>query len=121
MSFSLQMLLNCICIEHNLGQKEQVSHNHILIFLSSSTSNTGFDRDIFSGSPSLQHLIDTYTPKLSPEEQSYIDNQVTHLCTLLNDHEVVTNKDFSKEAWDYMRDEKFFGMKIPKVCSSFLH
>ena len=74
----------------------------------------GFDRDIFSGSPSLQHLIDTYTPKLSPEEESYINNQVSTLCSLLNDHDVVTTKDFSKEAWDYMRDEKFFGMKIPK-------
>jgi len=74
----------------------------------------GFDRDIFSGSPSLQHLIDTYTPRLSPDEQSFLDHQVTHLCTLLNDHDVVTDKDFTKEAWDYMRDEKFFGMKIPK-------
>jgi len=74
----------------------------------------GFDRDIFSGNPSLQHLIDTYQPSLTTEEQSYITNQVTTLCTLLNDHDVVTNKDFSKEAWDYMRDEKFFGMKIPK-------
>lgn len=83
------------------------------IFMNNSIK-TGFDRDIFSGNPSLQHLVDTYTPRLSPEEQSYIDNQVHHLCTLLNDHDVVTNKDFSKAAWDYMRDEKFFGMKIPK-------
>eukprot|EP00574_Skeletonema_japonicum_P002788 CAMPEP_0201714226 /NCGR_PEP_ID=MMETSP0593-20130828/790_1 /ASSEMBLY_ACC=CAM_ASM_000672 /TAXON_ID=267983 /ORGANISM="Skeletonema japonicum, Strain CCMP2506" /LENGTH=811 /DNA_ID=CAMNT_0048203491 /DNA_START=150 /DNA_END=2586 /DNA_ORIENTATION=+ len=74
----------------------------------------GFDRDIFSGSPSLQHLIDTYQPSLTTEERSFLTNQVTHLCTLLNDHDVVTNKDFSKAAWDYMRDEKFFGMKIPK-------
>ena len=28
-------------------------------------------------------------------------NQVTHLCSLLNGHDVVTNKDFTKEAWDY--------------------
>jgi len=74
----------------------------------------GFDREIFGGSPSLQHLIDTYEPKLSPEEQSYLDNQVDHLCSLLNDHDVSVNRDFSREAWDYMRDEKFFGMKIPK-------
>lgn len=74
----------------------------------------GFDRDIFGGSPSLQHLIDTYNPKLSDEEQSFLDVQVTQLCSLLNDHDVVVNKDFSKEAWDYMRDEKFFGMKIPR-------
>jgi acyl-CoA dehydrogenase len=74
----------------------------------------GFDRDIFTGSPSLKKLMDTYKPKLSPDEQSFMDKQVNELCALLNDHDVVCNKDFSKEAWDYMRDEKFFGMKIPK-------
>jgi acyl-CoA dehydrogenase len=74
----------------------------------------GFDRDIFTGSPSLQHLLDTYKPKLSKEEQEFLDVKVSKLCALLNDHSVVINKDFSKEAWDYMRDEKFFGMKIPK-------
>jgi len=74
----------------------------------------GFDRDIFSGSPSLQHLVETYQPKLSKEEQSFLDNQVSTLCSLLNDHNVSLRKDFTKEAWDYMRDEKFFAMKIPK-------
>lgn len=74
----------------------------------------GFDRDIFSGSPSLKHLVKTYDPKLSPEEESFMNKQVNELCALLNDHEVSMNKDFTKEAWDYMRDEKFFGLKIPK-------
>ena len=36
------------------------------------------------------------------------------MCALLNDHDVSTSKDFTKEAWDYMRDERFFAMKIPK-------
>eukprot|EP00565_Helicotheca_tamesis_P007714 CAMPEP_0185735746 /NCGR_PEP_ID=MMETSP1171-20130828/26109_1 /TAXON_ID=374046 /ORGANISM="Helicotheca tamensis, Strain CCMP826" /LENGTH=799 /DNA_ID=CAMNT_0028406157 /DNA_START=192 /DNA_END=2592 /DNA_ORIENTATION=+ len=74
----------------------------------------GFDRDIFSGSPSLQHLVDTYDPKLTEEEKSFLDNEVNHLCSILNDHDVVIKKDFTKEAWDYMRDNKFFAMKIPK-------
>ena len=74
----------------------------------------GFDRDIFSGSPSLQHLVDTYKPQLSIEEQAFIDNKVNKLCSLLNDHDVSMKKDFSKEAWDYMRNERFFAMKIPK-------
>jgi acyl-CoA dehydrogenase len=74
----------------------------------------GFDRDIFSGSPSLKHLIDTYDPKLSMEEKLFLDHQVNKLCSLLNDHQVSLKKDFPKEAWDYMRDERFFGMKIPK-------
>jgi alkylation response protein AidB-like acyl-CoA dehydrogenase len=78
------------------------------------TTNAGFDRDIFTGSPSLQKLIDTYQPKLSVEEQAFLNEKVDKLCSLLNDHEVSVNKDFSKEAWDYMRDERFLGMKIPK-------
>lgn len=74
----------------------------------------GFDRDIFTGNPSLRHLIETYQPKLSAEEQSFLDHQVDTLCGLINDHDVVMSKDFTKAAWDYMRDEKFFAMKIPK-------
>lgn len=74
----------------------------------------GFDRDIFTGSPSLKELIKTYQPKISPEEQAFLDEKVSHLCSLLNDHDVSMRKDFSKEAWDYMRNERFFGMKIPQ-------
>lgn len=74
----------------------------------------GFDRDIFTGSPSLKHLVDTYDPKLTAEEQDYLNNEVNQLCALLNDYDVSVRKDFSKEAWDYMRNEGFFAMKIPK-------
>ena len=35
----------------------------------------GFDRDIFGGSPPLQHLLDT-TRRSSAEEQSFLDNEV---------------------------------------------
>lgn len=74
----------------------------------------GFDRDIFTGSPSLQHLVDKYDPKLTDEEQAFLDNEVDALCGLLNDHDVAMEKDFTKEVWDYMRDKGFFALKIPK-------
>ena len=74
----------------------------------------GFDRDIFGGSPSLKHLVDTYQPKLSAEEQSFLDNEVVTLCKMLDDFQVTTEKDMPAEAWDYMRDKGFFAMKIPK-------
>ena len=51
---------------------------------------------------------------MTPEEQAFVDEKVDHLCSVLNDHDVSMQKDFTKEAWDYMRNEKFFGMKIPK-------
>lgn len=74
----------------------------------------GFDRDIFTGNPSLQHLVNTYDPKLTDEEKSFLDNEVNTLCGLLNDHDISMEKDFNKEVWDYMRDKGFFAMKIPK-------
>jgi alkylation response protein AidB-like acyl-CoA dehydrogenase len=73
----------------------------------------GFDREIFGGNPSLKKLLETYQPKLSTREQQFLNQQVDELCKIINDHDTVVNKDFSKEAWDYMRDQKFFGMKIP--------
>lgn len=63
----------------------------------------GFDRDIFTGSPSLQHLLDTYKPELSAEEQDFLDNEVEELCKLLDDHQVTVDKDMSAESWEYMR------------------
>ena len=62
----------------------------------------------------MKKLVDTYQPKLTPEEQSYIDNECNALCDLINDEEVTSKRDFNKETWDFMRDKKFFGLKIPK-------
>ena len=73
----------------------------------------GFDRDIFTGTPSLQHLLDTYACKLTPEEQSFLDNECEQLCSLLNDHRITIEKDMPREVWDFLRDQGFFAMKIP--------
>jgi acyl-CoA dehydrogenase len=74
----------------------------------------GFDRDIFTGNPSLKKLVDTYHPKLTPEEESYINNETNALCDLIKDDQVTSQRDFNRETWDFMRDKKFFGLKIPK-------
>ena len=74
----------------------------------------GFDRDIFTGSPSLKHLLDTYVPVLTDEEQAFLDNEVDELCKMVDDFDVTNSKDMTAEAWDYMRDKGFFAMKIPK-------
>jgi alkylation response protein AidB-like acyl-CoA dehydrogenase len=51
---------------------------------------------------------------LTAEEQDFMNNEVNTLCAMINDHDVVTTKDFTRETWDYMRDKGFFGLKIPK-------
>lgn len=62
----------------------------------------------------MKKLVDTYVPKVTPEEQSFIDNETNQLCDLISDDQVTSQRDFNKETWDFMRDKKFFGLKIPK-------
>lgn len=69
------------------------------VSIASPLCSPGFDRDIFTGNPSLQKLLETYQPRLTDEEKTFLDNQVNTLCSMLNDHEVTTKKDFSREAW----------------------
>lgn len=74
----------------------------------------GFDGDIFTGAPSLDKLLQKYDVALSAEEQSFMDNQVNELCAMVDDYEVVRQRDLPEKVWAYMKREKFFGMIIPK-------
>ena len=43
-----------------------------------------------------------------------MENQVEKLCDILNDYEIIRNRDLPENVWAYMKEEKFFGMIIPK-------
>ena len=60
----------------------------------------GFDCHILTGSPFLQHLVDTYDPKLSEEELSFLDNEVNELFNLLNDHDISTSTKNFRNIWE---------------------
>ncbi|KAJ0400481.1 hypothetical protein ATCC90586_003953 [Pythium insidiosum] len=77
------------------------------------SGTVGFDRDIFSGSPELKTL-DKYSAKLSPEEQSFMDNEVQQLCEMVDDYSVVQQQDLPLEAWNFIKEKGFLGMIIPK-------
>lgn len=77
--------------------------------------NTWWEKDLFNGSPAWDKLFSYPQPKLSPEEESFLDNQVEHLCSMLNDWEILTKeRDLPKEVWDYLKSEKFFALCVPK-------
>lgn len=73
----------------------------------------GFDRNIFSGDPKLSDLKN-YSVKLSPEEQSFLDNEVRELCEILDDHKITEDRDMPEEFWERCKKQGFFGMIIPK-------
>lgn len=73
-----------------------------------------WEGQLFMGKPKWKNLFEYPVPKLTQEEQEFMDNQVTHLCQMINNWEVLNNRDLPKEVWDYLKQEKFFGLIIPK-------
>jgi acyl-CoA dehydrogenase len=74
----------------------------------------GWEAELFSGHPDWEKLKQ-YKPSLSDEEQTFLDGPVNQLCNMIDDWKI-TNQlhDLPKEVWDYIRQEKFFCMIIPK-------
>lgn len=79
------------------------------------SGNIWVEKEFFKGQVDLNAIIKKPAPRLTPEELSFLEHQVNTLCSMLNDWEI-THKlmDLPKEAWDYIKKEKFWGMIIDK-------
>lgn len=79
------------------------------------SGNVWWEKELFCGRPNWKTLFAYPAPKLSAEEQQFLDNQVETLCDMLDDWKIVyENSDLPKEVWSYLKQERFFGMVIPK-------
>ncbi|MGR5177259.1 acyl-CoA dehydrogenase [Vibrio mediterranei] len=74
-----------------------------------------WDGELFSGRPDFNKLHQYPKPTLTEEEQSFIDNQLETLLSMLDEHKFVKEyKDLSPEVWEYLRKERFFSLIISK-------
>ena len=74
-----------------------------------------WDGDLFSGKPDWSKLLAYPAPKLSAEEQSFLDNETDQLCAMTDDWETTqVHLDLSPQSWQYIKDKGFLGMIIPK-------
>jgi len=77
--------------------------------------NVWWEKDLFRGRPQWKKLLALPKPELSSEEQNFLDHQVETLCDMINDWQIVNeDHDLPKEVWDYLKQERFFGMIIAK-------
>jgi len=77
--------------------------------------NVWWDGELFSGMPEWDRLMSYPAPKLSDEEQAFIDGPCEELCRMLDDWEISHElADLPKRVWDYIIEKKFFAMIIPK-------
>lgn len=74
-----------------------------------------WEGEMFRGKPDWQKLLSFDRTKLTDEEQSFLDNEVSELCDMLDEWKIVQeDMDLPQEVWDHMAKKRFFGMLIPK-------
>jgi len=75
----------------------------------------GFEGELFAGKPDWSKLLTEPKPRLSAEEQAFLDGPCERLCAMIDDwhitHEIA---DLPPEIWDFIKREGFFAMIIPK-------
>ncbi len=74
-----------------------------------------WDADLFSGRPDWEKLLATPAPRLTPEEQAFVDGPVEELCAMCDDWEITHERyDLPPRVWQFIKDKGFLGMIIPK-------
>jgi acyl-CoA dehydrogenase len=74
-----------------------------------------WDGELFSGRPDWNKLLGIPQPRLSAEEQAFLDGPVEELCAMCDDWEITHERlDLPPHAWQYIKDKGLLGMIIPK-------
>jgi acyl-CoA dehydrogenase len=74
-----------------------------------------WDAELFSGAPDWEKLLSYPKPKLTAEEQAFLDGPVETLCRMLDEWEIARERhDLPPDAWQFIKDNGFLGMIIPK-------
>ena len=74
-----------------------------------------WDGELFSGGPDWKKFLGYPKPALTAEEQAFLDGPVEELCRMLNDWRVTHELcDLPPQAWQFIRDQGFMGLIIPK-------
>ena len=74
-----------------------------------------WDGELFSGKPKWNKLLALPAPRLSKEEQAFMEGPVNTLCNMLDDWQIThEDKNLPEEVWQYIKDNGFFSMIIPK-------
>jgi hypothetical protein len=75
----------------------------------------GFEGELFSGKPDWDKLLSLPKPKLTAEEQAFLDGPCEDLCRMVDDWDIThVRADLPPEMWDFIKRNKFFGLNIPK-------
>jgi len=86
-----------------------------------------WEAELFSGNPDWAKLHAVAAPRLTKDEQAFLDGPCRQLCDMLDDWTInQETADLPPEVWQFLRQHGFFGMIIPKTFgglefSAFAH
>ncbi len=72
------------------------------------------EKELFSGHPDFKKMLAQPIHKLNAEEQSFLDNEVSQLCEMIDDYKFFRTKEMDPKVWEFVRRKGFLGMIIPK-------
>ncbi len=73
-----------------------------------------WEKELFMGAPNWETFNSYPYPKLSLEEQAFLDNEVETLCSMLDEWEIHEQKALPDHVWQYIKEHGFLGLIIPK-------
>ncbi len=74
-----------------------------------------WEGELFCGDPRWERLLGTPGPRLSREEQAFLDGPVDELCAMIDEWEITHERgDLPPQVWDFLKQRGFFAMIIPK-------
>jgi len=74
-----------------------------------------WESELFRGAPDWSQLQGYAKPQLSDEEQAFVDGPTEELCKMIDDWDITHNRmDLPESMWAFLKENRFFGMIIPK-------
>src|SRR5262245_30096951 len=74
-----------------------------------------WDGELFTGGPKWSKLISAQPPRLTAEEQAFLDGPCEELCRMLDEFDITHRRgDLPPHVWDFIKSRGFFAMIIPK-------
>ncbi|MEE8157410.1 MAG: acyl-CoA dehydrogenase [Gammaproteobacteria bacterium] len=74
-----------------------------------------WEGELFTGRPDWEKLQSAAPPRLSEEEQAFLDGPTEELCRMIDDWEISHElADMPPRVWDFIKKKGFFAMIIPK-------
>ncbi len=72
------------------------------------------DKQYFSGKVNGRKLMNENYPKLTEEEEAFLNGPVEELCKMICNFDIYSKRRIPENVWKFLKKEKFFGMIVPK-------